>query len=270
MLRRRLMAVIFGLLRLPYNVDYQHFSRRLSVTLRTKTQAGVLAPKLAIDSVEYAAMQIRDAIVSGRFAPGTRLIEARLTDQLNVSRHPVREALKRLSREGFVEVRPNRGAVVAEINPENILEVYALRSALGTIALRALAANPELLTGTVLRDVERLARNALRFAKEPDQNASINNHLEFQEAIVKASHLEKTARYFEELTAEVVRFNNLLNMSYTDREKDAVERIDALAKALKQHEFDHAEQIWKQSFTLAAERFLARVTDSEREAAKRI
>ena len=240
------------------------------MVLKTTTQAGVLAPRQGLDSVEYAATQIRDAIVSGRFAPGTRLIEARLTDQLNISRHPVREALKRLSREGFVEARPNRGAVVAEVNPESILEVYALRSALGAIALGALEKNPELLNGTVLRNLDRLVRNALRFAKEPDQVASINNHLEFQDAIVTASNLHKTARYFEELTAEVVRFNNLLHMSYTDRETDAVERIEALAKALKDRDFVQAEQIWRQSFTLAAERFLKRVTDGGQSGAESI
>ncbi|WP_250467749.1 GntR family transcriptional regulator [Caballeronia sp. GAFFF2] len=233
--------------------------RVMSVATKMKPDFGGLTPKSALDSVEYAAQQIRDAIVSGRLSPGTRLIEARLTDQLNVSRHPVREALKRLSREGFVEVRPNRGAIVAEINPESILEVYALRSSLGSIALGALAKKPELLTGAVLRNLERLARNAQRFAKESDQEVSINNHLEFQDAIVKASNLEKTARYFEELTAEVIRFNNLLKMSYTDREKDAEERIDALAKALKEKDFVKAERIWRQSFTLAAERFIDRV-----------
>jgi len=236
------------------------------VAPNSKPKALGLTPQLAMDSVEYAAMQIRDAIVSGRFAPGTRLIEARLTDELNVSRHPVREALKRLSHEGFVEVRPNRGAVVAEIDPKNILEVYAIRSALGTIALRAIASNHDLLSGAVMRDLERLTRNALRFAKEPDQLASINNHLEFQDAIIRASKLEKTARYFTELTAEVVRFNNLLNMSYTDRERDAVERVDALAKALKKHEFAIAESIWQQSFTLAVERFLERMAEGELEA----
>jgi DNA-binding GntR family transcriptional regulator len=235
------------------------------VVLKTKADFGGLVPKSALDSVEYAAQQIRDAIVSGRFTPGMRLIEARLTDQLNVSRHPVREALKRLSREGFVEVRPNRGAVVAEINPENILEVYALRSALGSIALGALEKSPELLTSAVLRNLERLARNALRFAKEPDQSESISNHLEFQDAIVRASNLEKTTRYFEELTAEVVRFNNLLKMSYTDREKDAEERIDALSKALKEKDFAAAERIWRQSFTLAAERFIERVATGKSE-----
>lgn len=233
------------------------------MVIKTKAEFGGLVPKSALDSVEYAAQQIRDAIVSGRLTPGTRLIEARLTDQLNVSRHPVREALKRLSREGFVEVRPNRGAVVAEIDPENILEVYALRSALGSIALGTLSKHPEFLTGTVIRNLERLARNALRFAKEPDQSASINNHLEFQDAIVKASKLEKTARYFEELTAEVVRFNNLLKMSYTDREKDAEERIDALLKALKEQNFEQAEHIWRHSFTLAAQRFIERVSVTE-------
>ncbi|GAB5097793.1 GntR family transcriptional regulator [Caballeronia sp. HLA56] len=233
------------------------------MAIKTKTDFGGLVPKSALDSVEYAAQQIRDAIVSGRLTPGTRLIEARLTDQLNVSRHPVREALKRLSREGFVDIRPNRGAIVAEIDPENILEVYALRSALGAIALGALAKKPELLTGTVIRNLERLARNALRFAKESDQEASINNHLEFQNAIVRASNLDKTARYFEELSAEVVRFNNLLKMSYTDREKDAEERVDALAKALKEKDFTAAERIWRRSFTLAAERFIERVAGND-------
>lgn len=58
------------------------------------------------------AEQIRAAIIHGEFKPGERLIEKQLTDQLNISRHPLREALRLLSREGLVEIRVNRGAIV--------------------------------------------------------------------------------------------------------------------------------------------------------------
>src|SRR5260370_25391338 len=79
-----------------------------------------LAPMTNVESAEHAADQIRDAIITGRYKPGDRLVEKQLTDQLNISRHPVREALRRLSREGFVEVRINRGAVVAPLEASSI------------------------------------------------------------------------------------------------------------------------------------------------------
>ena len=87
-----------------------------------------LAPRTTVEMAEFAATQIRDAIINGQYRPGDRLIENDLATQLQISRHPVREALRRLGREGFVTMRANRGAVVAEVDAMSILEVYEIRA----------------------------------------------------------------------------------------------------------------------------------------------
>jgi DNA-binding GntR family transcriptional regulator len=66
---------------------------------------------------------LRTAIISGRFEPGERLIEARLSQELGTSRGPVREALRQLENEGLVMSFPYRGAVVLGVSDEEVHEV---------------------------------------------------------------------------------------------------------------------------------------------------
>jgi DNA-binding GntR family transcriptional regulator len=68
--------------------------------------------------------KIADDIMGGRFEPGARLDEAMLASMFNVSRTPVREALKQLDTQGLVVCRPNRGAVVAGMTPEQIDRMF--------------------------------------------------------------------------------------------------------------------------------------------------
>ena len=70
---------------------------------------------------------IRQSILSGRFDSGERLKEAELTALCNVSRTPVREALRRLANEGLVVVTPNAGAEVSSVSPAELEEIYVLR-----------------------------------------------------------------------------------------------------------------------------------------------
>lgn len=63
--------------------------------------------------------KVAEEIVLGNFAPSTRPDEASTADRFNVSRTPVREALKQLSIMGLVEYRPNRGSVVATMTPRS-------------------------------------------------------------------------------------------------------------------------------------------------------
>ena len=79
---------------------------------------------------EDAAAQIRTAILTGQLKPGERLVEATVARQLNVSRGPVREALKLLGAEGLVEDEPRRGAFVLSLTTLDVREIYDLRAAL--------------------------------------------------------------------------------------------------------------------------------------------
>jgi DNA-binding GntR family transcriptional regulator len=86
--------------------------------------------------VEYQTIQaqvankLRDAILSGHFKPGQRLVEGDLCETMQVSRSSLREALRRLEAEKLVTIIPNRGPSVAEITWEQAKEIYQVRALL--------------------------------------------------------------------------------------------------------------------------------------------
>lgn len=78
---------------------------------------------------------IREAILTGDLAPGTRLIEEELAASLKVSRGPVRQAFFRLQQEGLVVHETHRGAFVADVSAQDAEEIYSLRTALERLAV---------------------------------------------------------------------------------------------------------------------------------------
>src|SRR3989440_5438513 len=79
---------------------------------------------------------LREEILSNRLQPGAELQEVALSEQLGVSRGPIREAIGRLAAEGLVTVRPRRGAVVRSLSKDEFLEAYQVREALEMMAVR--------------------------------------------------------------------------------------------------------------------------------------
>jgi DNA-binding GntR family transcriptional regulator len=95
------------------------------------------APRQSLVDIAYEA--IREAITSGQLLPGTRLREAALARHFSISTTPVREALRRLDREGLVRLSPNRGAIVAEFDLREILDLFEIREVLECRAVRRAA-----------------------------------------------------------------------------------------------------------------------------------
>lgn len=85
------------------------------------------------DMVSYA---VRRAITQGLLKAGQPLVQNEIAKQFGVSSIPVREALRQLEAEGIVVFQRNRGFTVASLSPENVREVYEMRGALETLALR--------------------------------------------------------------------------------------------------------------------------------------
>jgi DNA-binding GntR family transcriptional regulator len=73
---------------------------------------------------QEVVVRLRQRIVEGHFAPGSKLNERALSEQLHVSRTPLREALKMLAAEGLVELLPNRGAVVAQLGEQDVIDTF--------------------------------------------------------------------------------------------------------------------------------------------------
>jgi DNA-binding GntR family transcriptional regulator len=103
----------------------------MSAVLESRPADASAEPRLLHATV---AGRLRDMIVEGELAPGIKLNERVLAEQLGTSRTPLREALKSLASEGLVELLPNRGAVVAPLDAQRIRDVFAVMGGLEALA----------------------------------------------------------------------------------------------------------------------------------------
>jgi GntR family transcriptional regulator of gluconate operon len=143
---------------------------------------------------EDAAQIIREQILSGRFRPGERLVEAKIAQQLNVSRGPVREAFKMLGSEGFIEEEPRRGTFVASIDGSDVLEVYELRAAIESRAALLLARSA---AKQKLEELRRVIGDLQKAAEAEDPRAVSRADLAFHESVCRLSGNSRLYEVFD-------------------------------------------------------------------------
>jgi DNA-binding GntR family transcriptional regulator len=88
----------------------------------------IAIPRAALH--EQVAHRLRQMLVENRIAPGAKLNERELAEVLNVSRTPLREAIKMLAAEGLVELLPNRGAIAVELTEDDVLHTFEVMAGL--------------------------------------------------------------------------------------------------------------------------------------------
>jgi len=79
---------------------------------------------------EHVAQRLRQMLVEGRIAPGAKLNERELSEVLDVSRTPLREAIKMLAAEGLVELLPNRGAIAVQLTEDDVRNTFEVMAGL--------------------------------------------------------------------------------------------------------------------------------------------
>ena len=129
--------------------------------------------------------EIENDIVAGRYRPGDRLDEVTLAERHGVSRPPVREALHVLAASGLVEVRPHRGAIVAEIGPDKLVEMFEVMAELEAMCARLAARRADEHDHLALRDAHAACGRA---AEAGDCDAYYYDNERFHLAIYDASH----------------------------------------------------------------------------------
>jgi len=157
---------------------------------------------------QSVAEAIRRAILTGRYKSGERLVEDRLSEEFDVSRVPVREALKTLAAEGLVDLLPRRGARVAAWSHDVALELVEVRATLEGLNARLAARRHDPAVIARLRDVlERGMAAAQRGA--PAELARLN--AEYHELLAVAGNnrvLQETMRSLRERTEMVFLRNS--------------------------------------------------------------
>ena len=148
------------------------------------------------DFVEQVYQVLVDAITDGSLAPGERITQEEIAEQLHVSRSPVLQALRMLKKDGLIEDAPGRGVQVAPLDPDWVGQLYEVRGALDTLAVR-LAAHARVVLDPVLIERGRASTQG------GDLKSIIDADMAFHLAIYAASGnpliAENAGRYWVHL-----------------------------------------------------------------------
>lgn len=190
--------------------------------------------------------RIKHGILDGTFAPGAMLVEATVAEWCGVSRTPVREALSRLEQDGMV-VRTDRGMVVRERTPDEILDLYDTR-----ISLEMTAARFAALRRTQMDEI-RLERalaagEQLDESSPPEELAATNR--EFHRAVWLASHNQAVVDLLDRVNLHLMRYP-MTTLTAPGRWRQAMAEHRELLDAIIAGDQARAETVSEHHFTAA-------------------
>lgn len=149
---------------------------------------------------------VKKVIINGEIPIGERINEKELASRLNISRTPVREAIKRLKAEQLVEYIPRYGVIVKKISPEDVEEIYKIRYRLDSLAsLEAM----KHMTEVEYQQFYRLLEETEQLLKEGNMEKTIHLFSVFNEKIYKESKLLRLESIVFDLREYLKRFRDI-------------------------------------------------------------
>lgn len=183
--------------------------------------------------------RLRTAIIEDALKPGNRLVERKLAQKLGVSRTPVREAIRKLELEGLVYHVPRVGAIVAEIDDQEVLEVYRIRAVLEGLVTRMAA---EKIVPEQLEKLTSLLEKLEEYSAKEDLENLKKVHQQFNDVIYKAAGSQ---RLYNMITPLVDYINRFVRVGYSrpGRMEEATAEHRQLVEAIKMRDGDLAELV---------------------------
>ncbi len=183
---------------------------------------------------------LEDAIISGKLEPGSRLNPDDLARHFGVSRIPVRESLRALDANGWIELKPRHGAYVRQRTDAELRELFEVRLLLEEQAARLAA---ERRTSEQLSVLEKVVEDGRRAAEAGDDDEVTRINSVFHQSVVACADNDVLAQLLEGLSKRV-RF--YFTAATHIRGREAVEEHAALVKALRERGYDEAARIISQ------------------------
>ena len=180
---------------------------------------------------------LRQAIISNKLAPGVRLLEEHIARELNVSRTPLREALKVLENEGFVQRLLSGGYQVAALSDTELDNLYSIRLVLEGLAARKAA---EHVTPEALDAIEEWNEQMKSYWLKQRNEEALQAGRSFHAEIYRASQNENLALLLQRLGDQIARYRYY---SIVHRVPEAHEDHSAIVAALRARDPDRAEAL---------------------------
>lgn len=209
---------------------------------------------------ELTLEKMREAIGSGHFKPGDRLVERTLCEQLDVSRSVVREVLRHLEAEGLVQSIPQQGPVVATLSADEAAQIYEIRALLEghaayTCAQKASPAAVEKLA--LLNDATQAA------FREGDLHEVMARTTAFYEALFNEAGLTMAWEVVQSLNVRINRLRSM-TISSSGRQEEAAAEMARIVKALQDKDAEGARRASEDHVRRVAQIAAQRMGQNER------
>ena len=185
---------------------------------------------------------LKQAIVQGDLLPGTWLVESQIADAQGISRTPVREAIHKLEREGFIERQPRGGFIVLGLKREDIEETFGIRSVLEGYAARlaALKHKPE-----ELKPLDKKIEEFQKYLDKEQLAPLLKVNTEFHDLLYGLSKSPKLIHIINGLRDQIFRFRQII------LKEDKLAKISnddhrKMLKLIRQRDADGVEEIVKE------------------------
>jgi DNA-binding GntR family transcriptional regulator len=179
---------------------------------------------------QEAVEEIRAAVLRGAFHPGDRLEEPSLARSLDLSRGPVREALRHLEREGLVTSSPHRGAVVVSLNIAEIKDLLAIRECVETL-------NSDLIVARVnerdLTDLRALVQKMTDAVRAGEPSALGEAEVQFHRRLILIGSSSIVMRVWESLMTPLRLYLTVSDVAYLQQVGDVAATHVPILQALE-------------------------------------
>ncbi|MCO6384859.1 GntR family transcriptional regulator [Oceanicola sp. 502str15] len=175
------------------------------------------------------AAKLREMIITNRFAPGSPVRERALAEELQVSRTPLREALKILANEGLLVLNPRRGATVAVLDDDEVRELLQLLGGLEAFASRLACEN---ITDATLRELQALHHEMIAAYWRSDRITYFHLNQKIHLTLVRSAGNSVLEEHYRMVNARLYRVRYELNLK-TNRWGDAIRDHEVIMEALE-------------------------------------
>lgn len=198
--------------------------------------------------------EIRARIINGVYTPGEHMVEDRLARELGVSRNPVREALRALEAERFIQLVPRKGAVVADLSNSEVNEVFEVREALEGLAaeLAAAKADPE-----GIAELDRILAEASAALQRADRVRVVDLNAAFHDQVLSLAENGFLSAVTTQLRGRIKWIFS--RTSGGVRGHHSLEEHDTLVTAIREGDVVRAGRLAREHVRAAADSYWATV-----------
>lgn len=196
-------------------------------------------PKRSAGFSESAYNHLLNLIMTKQLMPGDRIPETRIAKEFNISRTPVRDAMRQLSNDGLIEIFPNRFAQVRIFSPEDIRETGMVRIALDTLSIKL--ANLYGSQADFLR-LQALATQCSEAYAAGDNQLRLSSDSDFHLELSRIAGNQLLFKFQKELHLQI-QFIQLHHSSVVENERIHIQQHHDIVNALMEHDEKRAETL---------------------------